>query len=219
MKTNSELQMDVRNAIRWESSLPSADIGVIAREGIITLSGIVDSYSKKIDAEIATKRVEGVKAVLDDIIIDYGDSFKMDDAEIAQNILNAWEHNKLVPQNKIKVKVLDGWVKLKGEVVWKYQEMAANDSIKNISGVKGVTNLIKVKSEPELKEPIKLIGLEAALRNDLCIDQEDIKVEVNQNNLKLTGLVGSLYQKDEAGRLACNTHGVKSVDNELSVIY
>ncbi|AWV96779.1 BON domain-containing protein [Arcticibacterium luteifluviistationis] len=216
MRNDLELQRDVQNAIKWEPSMNAAEIGVTAKDGLITLSGKVDSYSKKINAENAVKKVKGVKAIVEEMTIDYGYSFKKDDSDIANDILIAWKANWEVPQDKIKVKVEDGWVEIDGEVAWKFQEEASKDCIKNLSGVNGVTNLIKVKSES--KDILEKKELENSLNRNWSIDAKDIKIDVNLNKVKLTGLVHSLYQKDEAGRLAWNTPGVSSVDNELAVI-
>lgn len=217
MKNNAELQSDVQNAIRWERSMHDAEIGVTAKDGVITLSGTVDSYYKKNIAERAAKNVIGVKAVAEDIVIDYGSSFTMSDAEIAKDVLSAWRYNWEVPNNQIKVKVENGWVSLEGEVPWKYQEEAAEKAIKNLSGVKGISNLIKVKSEST--DILEKKDVEDALKRNWSINSKDIKVEVQYNNVKLKGLVHSLYQKEEAGRLAWNAPGVRSVANELAVVY
>lgn len=217
VKNNEELQQDVQNAIKWEPSIHAAGIGVTAKDGVITLSGTVNSYSKKISAENAAKKVAGVKTVAEDITIDYGHSFTKTDTEIANEILNAWKYNWEVPKDKIKLKVENGWAKLEGEVAWKYQEEAARDAIRNLPGIKGITNRIKVKSES--KNALERKEVEGALKRNWSINAKDVKVEVDHNKVKLTGLVHSLYQKDEAGRLAWNASGVCSVDNELAVIY
>ncbi|MDG1158815.1 MAG: BON domain-containing protein [Flavobacteriales bacterium] len=217
MKSNEELQKDVQNAIKWEPYMNAAEIGVTAKDGVITLSGTVDSYSKKINAERAAKDVVGVKAVAEDIEINYGASHKQNDTDIATSVMSAWKYNWNVPEDRIKVKVEDGWVKLEGEVPWKYQADAAKNSINNIDGVRGVSNLIKVKSES--KDVLEKKDVENALKRNWSINSKDVKVEVNHNRVKLTGLVHSLYQKEEAGRLAWNAPGVWSVENELAVIY
>lgn len=217
MKSNEELQKDVQNAIKWEPFMNAAEIGVTAKDGVVTLSGTVDSYSKKINAERAAKDVVGVKAVAEDIEINYGASHKQNDTDIATSVMSAWKYNWNVPEDRIKVKVEDGWVKLEGEVPWKYQADAAKNSINNIDGVRGVSNLIKVKSES--KDTLEKKDVESALKRNWSINSKDIKVEVNHNRVKLTGLVHSLYQKEEAGRLAWNAPGVWSVENELAVIY
>lgn len=217
MKSDEQLQADVQKAIKWEPSIHAAEIGVTAKKGIITLSGVVSSYAKKINAENAAKNVKGVKAVAEDIIIDYGTAFKKNDIEIGEDVINAWKYNWEVPDNKINVEVEDGWVKLEGEVDWKFQEEASNDAIKNLFGIKGVTNLIRVKSN--YTNLIEKKNVENALDRNWSINSKDVKVEVENDNVKLTGLVHSLYQKDEAERLAWNAPGVRSVENELAVIY
>lgn len=217
MKTNLEVQRDVQNAIMWEPDMNAAEIGVTAHDGIVTLSGIVDSYSKKINAENAAKKVYGVKAVAEDIEVRWGSSFTKNDTDIAQDILQIWKSNWSVPENKIKVKVEDGWVKLEGDVEWKYEERVSANAIKNLKGIRGVTNLIKVKSES--KDNLEKEAVESALKRNWSINSKDIKVEVNRNNVKLKGTVHSIYQKDEADRLAWNTPGVWAVENDLAVIY
>lgn len=217
MKSNSELQRDVQNAIRWEPSMHAAEIGVTAKDGVVTLSGVVDSYSKKINAERAAKNVMGVKAIAEDITVNYGTSFNKNDTEIANDILNAWKYNWEVREEKIKVKVEDGWVKLEGETPWNFQREASVNAIKNLSGIKGITNLIKIKSES--KDLLEKKDVEHALKRNWSINSKDVKVEVNHSKVKLTGAVHSLYQKDEAGRLAWGAPGVSAVDNELAIIY
>lgn len=217
MKSNTELQQDVQKAIKWEPFMHAAEIGVTAKDGVVTLSGTVDSYSKKINIERAAKNVAGVKAVAEDITIDYGNQLKKNDTEIANDILNAWKFNWEIPEENIHVKVENGWVKLEGEVPWKYQEEASKNSIINLIGVKGVTNLIRVKSES--KDILEKSAVESALTRNWSINAKDVKVEVNENKVKLTGLVHSIYQKEEAGRLAWAAPGVWSVENELAVIY
>jgi osmotically-inducible protein OsmY len=217
MKNNAELQRDVQNAIQWEPSMHAAEIGVTVKDGVVTLSGTVDCYSKKINAENAAKNVIGVKAIAEDISVDYGNSFKKDDTEIAIEVLNTWKHNWGVPDDKIKVKVDNGWVNLEGEVAWNYQKEASENAINNLSGVKGVTNLIHVKTES--KDIVEKKAVENALKRSWSIKEHEVKVAVNHDKVKLTGLVHSLYQKEEAGRLAWNAPGVCSVENELAVIY
>lgn len=217
MKSNAELQKDVQNAIRWDPSMQAAEIGVTAKDGVVTLSGNVDQYSKKLNAERATKKIQGVKAIAEEIRVLYGSAFKKTDPEIAKSILNTWKTNWLVPTDGVNVKVKNGWVKLDGPVQYKYQENAAKKSIEHLAGARGVTNMITVKSQTT--EVAERIAVQNALRRDWSIKSQDIKVEVDHNKVKLTGKVGSLYQKDEASRLAWNAPGVNAVENDLAVIY
>lgn len=215
MKSNEELQKDVQNAIKWEPLLNAAEIGVIAKDGVITLTGVVDSYSKKTEAENAAKSVTGVKAVAKNIEVNYGSSFKKNDTEIANEVLNAWKWNWEVPADKIKVKVESGWVTLEGELEWNYQREAAKKAVAHLTGVKGVSNNINIKSESN--DTVEQSAVECALERSWSIDDEDVDVNVKGNRVTLTGTVSSLYEKDEAGRLAWNAPGVYSVDNELLV--
>lgn len=215
MKTNSDLQKDVQNAINWESNINATKIGVTAKDGIITLSGTVDSYSKKLHVERVVKNVAGVKAVVEDITIDLGGFLYKTDTNLANDILKAWSYDIEVPDDKIKVTVENGWVKLEGEVPWKYQAEASKNTIKNLLGVKGVTNLITVKSESQ--DSLEQKDVVRALDRNWAINAKDITVKVNKNRVELSGLVHSLYQKEEAERLAWNTPGVWSVKNNLAV--
>jgi osmotically-inducible protein OsmY len=215
-KSNEDLQKDVQNAIKWEPLLNAAEIGVTAKDGVITLSGSVDSYTKKTEVENATKNVTGVKAIAGAIEVIFGSSFKKNDTEVANEIMNAWKWNWEIPNEDLKVRVENGWVTLDGEVEWNYQKEAAKKAVENLTGVKGVSNDITVKSETT--EAIEKSAVESALSRSWAINSHDVKVDVIGNRVKLTGTVHSLYQKDEAARLAWNAPGVWSVDNELAVI-
>jgi osmotically-inducible protein OsmY len=142
MKSNAELETDVQNAIQWEPLLNAAEIGVVAKDGIVSLIGIVDSYAKKLEAENAAKRVIGVKALVEKIEVKFPSSWSKSNAEIAQEVLNALKSNWSVPKDKVTVKVEDGWVTLEGELPWNYQKEAAKSAVNYLTDVKGVTNNI-----------------------------------------------------------------------------
>jgi len=197
--------------------LNAAEIGVTAKDGVITLTGTVTSYGKKLEAENAAKNVAGVKAVAEEIVIKYGNYGKKSDTEIANEVLNAWKWNWEVPEDKIKVKVENGLVTLEGELEWNYQREAAKKAIKNLSGVMGVTNNIKIKSETH--DAIEKRDIECALERNSSIDELGIQVDVAGNNVTLTGTVNSFYAKDEAEQIAWNAPGVCTVDNELAIEY
>jgi osmotically-inducible protein OsmY len=217
MKTNEDLQKDVQDAIKWEPLLNAAEIGVIARNGVITLTGTVDSYAKKLEAEDAAKNVGGVKAVVEKIDIRFSGTLRKDDSEIATEVVNALTANWGVPKDKVHIKVEKGWVNLEGEVQWDYQKEAAKNAVKNLAGVLGVTNSITIKSGE--KDEIEKEAIERALLRNWSINEDDIQVNVSANRVTLTGIVDSMYQKNEAGRLAWNAPGVWSVDNELVIEY
>ncbi len=126
MKNNAELQTDVQNAIKWEPLLKAAEIGVTAKDGVVSLTGVVDSYAKKMEAENAAKRVIGVKALVEKIEVKFPNSWTKTNAQIATEVLNVLNANWSVPKDKVTVKVEDGWVTLEGELPWNYQKEAAN---------------------------------------------------------------------------------------------
>jgi osmotically-inducible protein OsmY len=218
MKNNADLQKDVQDAIKWEPLLNAAEIGVSVKDGVVTLTGTVDNYSKKTEAENAAKSVIGVKAVVEKIEVKFNtDWAKKDDNEIATEILNAWKWNWRIPNNKVKVKVENGWVTLEGELEWNSQKDAAKDSIKNLMGVIGVSNNITIRSETH--DEIEKKSIENALKRNWSINDKDITVKVSAHKVTLTGAVSSWYQKDEAGRIAWNAPGVWFIDNELEIEY
>jgi len=217
MKNNAELQKDVQDAIKWEPLLSAAEIGVTAKDGIITLTGTVDSYIKKTEAEDAAKNVAGVKAVVEKIDIKLAHWGKTTDAEVANEVLRAFKWNWQVPNDKVKVKVEDGWVTLEGELHWNYQREAAKDAIKNLTGVKGVSNNIKIQSETH--DAIEKMDIESALRRNWSINDDDIDVEVSGTTVTLSGTVKSWYQRDEAEKIAWAAPGVWAVKNDLVVEY
>jgi len=216
MKNNVELQKDVQDAINWEPLLDAAEIGVSVKDGVVTLTGTVDSYFKKMEAEDAAKNIAGVKAVVENIHIKFNSTMsKKDDNEIANEILNAYRCNSKFPTDKVKIKVENGFVSLEGELHWNYQKQSAKDMVKYLSGVTGVINNITIK--PETDDQIEKHQIENALRRNWSTGGEDIKVKVFGHDVTLTGVVNSWYQKDDAGRIAWNAPGVWTVDNDLVV--
>ncbi|MBF4464364.1 BON domain-containing protein [Flavobacterium sp. LC2016-12] len=214
MKTNEELQRDVQDAIKWEPQLHAAEIGVTAKDGVVTLMGTVDAYYKEIEAENAAKNVDGVKAVVEEIEIKYSSNTKSDE-DIANDVLKALTDNWNVPQEKIQIKVEKGWVTLEGQVIWNYQKEATNKSVGHLTGVKGVTNRIKIKSE--IQDEIEKKNIVRALESNWTLHSENIFVKVDGTTVTLTGAVSSLFQKDLAEKIVWKTPGIWSVNNQLVV--
>ncbi len=215
MKSNEELQKDVMDAIKWEPLLKAAEIGVTAKDGVVTLSGIVNNYSKKAEAEHAAKNVSGVNAVVEKIEIKFDSNETKNDNILAEEIVTSLKSKWDIPDNKVKVKVENGWITLDGELHWNYQKQSAIRSINSISGITGITNNIVIKSE--IHDGIEKKDIELALLRNWAIDDSDIKVSVEDNVVNLSGKVDSWYQKDEAGRIAWNAPGVSKVRNEIIV--
>ncbi len=217
MKTNEMLQKDVQDAIKWEPLLNAAEIGVTAKDGVISLTGTVDSYSKKLEAENAAKNVAGVKAIVEKIEIKFISSWQKSNADIANEVLTALKGRWEVPNDKVKVKVENGWITLEGELSWNFQKLAAKDALTHLQGVRGVTNNIKIISETH--DAIEKADVEKALARNWSINNQDVNVKVAGTKVTLTGTVSSWYQKEEAGKIAWNTPGINNVDNELAIEY
>ncbi|REC63745.1 ornithine aminotransferase [Chryseobacterium pennae] len=217
MKTNTELQKNVQDAIKREPLLHAAEIGVTAKDGVVALTGVVDHYAKKIEAENAAKKVIGVKVLVENIIVKSQDSLSITDDEIATEILKTFKSNALIPENKIKVIVENGQVTLEGDLQWDYQREITQNAIRYLSGVKGVINHIKIISD--IIDDIKQKDIEHAMNMNWALYNNDIHIQVSGATVILTGTVNSWHQKEEAGRIAWKTPGVKHVDNRLLVDY
>ncbi len=215
MKTNEVLQKEVQNALKWEPTLKAAEIGVIVDDGIVTLTGSVDNYNKKLEAEDAAKNVAGVKAIVENIKVILPHAETRTDYEVAKNIVDDLAKNLLVPAKKLKIKVENGLAYLEGNLAWDFQREAAKESVSAIRGVKGIIDNIEIQSEIHDRMEEDLV--KAALKRNPEISSDDINVNVSGTKVILTGYVASIFEKDEAGRIAWKTPGVWSVDNRLII--
>ena len=203
------------NALKWEPFLATCTITPNANDGVITLFGKVDNYTKKTEAENISKKVVGVKSIINKIEVTINSWEEKKDIEITAEILNIFRWNWNTLNDTIKVKVINGYVTLSGEVEWNYQKVAAKEAVANLIGVKGVTNSITIKSQSDAK--INKLTLMLALQNHLALDSINIEIEVKDSNITLKGSVESWYQKELAGRIAWKAPGVINVDNELLI--
>jgi osmotically-inducible protein OsmY len=212
-RTDREIQADVLAELRWDSSVPGTEIGVAVKDGVVTLTGTVDTFLKKWRAEEDAHKVNGVIAVANDITVRV--ISERTDTDIAAAAVHALKWNTSVPAEKIQVTVEDGWVTLKGEVVWQYQKQEVERVVRRLWGVKGVSNLIIVKplaSPADLKKKI-----EDALVRSAEVDAKNVTVEVQGSKAILKGKVRSWAEKQEAERTAWLAPGITSVDNQISI--
>lgn len=217
MKTDAQIQKDVIDELRWAPFISSNEIGVTVKDGIVTLSGTVDTYAKKTAAENATKKVVGVRAVAEDIEVKLNHGGERTDADIAETVLNALKWHSVVPEEKIKVKVDNAWVTLDGTVEWDFQRKSAKNAISNLLGVRGITNNISVLPVIPIDAAKVKTSISSAFHRTAAIDAEKINVEIVGSKVILKGNVKSWNEKDEATNAAWSIPGVSSVENKLEI--
>ena len=215
MKTDSQIQQDVMDQLKWEPYLNAAQIGVAVKNGIVTLSGQVDTYSKKLIAENAAKKISGVKAIAEDIQIGVSPAYNKTDAEIAEAVLNALKWHTAVQEEKIKVKVEDGYVRLEGEVEWNFQRKNAAAAIENLAGVRSVINLITVK--PKITASDIQDKINEAFKRSATIDAGKITTEVIGSKAILRGKVRSFAEKEDAENAAWFAPGITAVESKIEI--
>jgi osmotically-inducible protein OsmY len=216
MKTNTQVQLDVWDELQYEPSVDAAEIGVTAKDGIVTLTGTVKSFAEKWSAARAAERISGVKAVVDEMQVKLPGTLHLrEDEDIARAVLNSLKWDVMVPDERIKVKVEHGYITLEGTVDYKYHETAAVGAIRNLAGVKGITSLIKVK--PAVTPSGVKAKIEEALRRAAELDAQRIKVAVYDSKVTLHGTVHSRAERNEAERAAWSAPGVTQVEDDLTV--
>lgn len=215
MRTDTELQKDVLAELRWEPALREEEVGVAVKDGVVTLTGYVDTYAQKFLAERAAERVTGVRAIAEELHVRLPKGLHRTDTDIAHAVANALRWDTEVPDEKLTAKVENGWVTLNGTVDWYYQKAAAERGVRYLTGVIGVTNRIDVKpaiSAADVKQKI-----EAALERSAELDAKKITVETSDGTVTLKGYVRSWAEKQDAERAAWGAPGVRNVKDELVI--
>ncbi len=217
MKSDAQIKQDILDELVFEPNIDETEIGVIVEDGVVTLSGVVNDYHKKVIANKVAKRIVGVKAVAEDIEVKYGDDFKKTDKEIAKAAVNALEWNAAIPKEKIMVFVEDGYIYLSGKVVWDYERKAAKRVIQNLLGVKGVVNNIELI--PDVKPDNIEEQIIKSLERSANLEAKGIRVQVDGDTVQLKGRVHSLKERELAEKAAYKALGVRLVQNDIVVQY
>jgi osmotically-inducible protein OsmY len=214
MKTDGQLKKDVMEELRWEPTVTSTNINVAAHDGVVTLSGTVPHYAEKRAAERASQRVEGVKAIAEEMEVHLSNDFERKDPEIAEAVARSLQWHVWVPSH-VQATVENGWVTLTGTVKWGYERTSSEDAVSYLAGVKGVFNKITLK--PSVKPTAVKEAIQNALKRNAEIDAEGISVTADGGKITLAGTVSSWDEREEAGSAAWNAPGVIQVENDLAV--
>lgn len=215
MKTDAQIQHDVMEELKWEPAVTATSVGVGVADGVVTLSGHVESFSQKWAAERAAQRVSGVKALAVELDVRLTPLTTRPDADLARSAENVLEWVSYLPTNSIKVMVEKGWITLTGAVDWDYQRHNAASAVRHLMGVVGVSNEVALK--PQVSSTRLKAEIEDVLKRRTNGNAERIAVEVDGHTVTLTGSVGSWYQRHLATRSAWGSRGVTLVVDNLSV--
>jgi osmotically-inducible protein OsmY len=215
MKSDSEIERDVKEELKWDPDLYADNIAVSVKNGVVTLAGFTPSYTDRLEAEKAAKRVAGVHAVANDIEVRLPAIDQRPDPEIARDAVAALKAELPISHDRIKVIVKDGWITLEGAVEWQYQKTTADSAVRKVKGVKGVTNVITVK--PKVQPSDLKRKIQEAFKRSAEVDADRITVEASGSEVILKGTVRSWIEREEAERVAWSAPGVSKVEDRIVV--
>jgi len=214
--TDADIRRNVEAELRWEPAVhdPTA-IGVAVRDGVTTLTGHVESYAEQWATERAAERVKGVTALVSELDVHLPTSVQRTDEDIAQAAVNGINWSPSIPADGVTVQVSKGWVTLNGAVNWQFQRDAAEDVVRQLAGIRGVSNLVSLKRS--LSQAVIRSDIEAALKRRAQLDAARIGVVVAGHHVTLAGTVRTYAERKEAERAAWDAPGVSRVENRISV--
>jgi len=212
---NNFIRQQILDELEFDPSIDAAKIAVAVSDGIATLAGTVPSYAEKVAAEQAALRVKGVRAVAQEIKVVSADAKKTGDGDIARRAVDILDWDTSIPAGKVKVEVQNGWLTLSGQVEWQYQKVSAENAVRKLSGVTGISNQITVKPSVSVGD-IKT-RIEEALKRSAAIEAEAIRVAVSGNAVTLEGRVHAWSERTVAEQAAWSAPGVMSVSDHLVV--
>lgn len=215
MKSDSEVERDVRKELQWDPDLNAEDIAVSVKDGVVTLAGFTRSYTDRLEAEAAAKRVAGVHAVANDIEVRLPAIDQRPDPDIGRDAVAALKSQLPISHDKVKVIVKDGWITLEGATEWQYQKTTAEDAVRKIKGVKGVTNVIQLR--PAVQPTDIQRKIQEAFKRSAEFDANRISVEAKGGEVTLKGTVRSWMEREEAERVAWSAPGVTHVEDRIVV--
>jgi osmotically-inducible protein OsmY len=215
MRSDAQLRTDVLAELEWDPAIKAATVGVTAKDGVVTLTGHLDSYAEKYAAERAAQRVKGVQALAVEIKVKLPAGDARTDADIAQAAERALAWSALVPAGKIKPMVEGGWVTLTGEVEWEYQRRAAEKAVRNLMGVTGVSDMVKITPRLQASDVDK--KLREALARQAQRESDRIQIAVDGSKVSLRGSIHSFAEFNAVQNAAWSVPGVASVANHLTV--
>jgi len=214
--TDSQLRQDIIDEFEFDPSFSGEHIGVAVDKNVVTLTGHVSSYAEKLAVIAAARRVKGVHAIAEEIDVRYPFQNKTADDQIAKRAIDILSWDVLVPPSGVEVLVQDGWVTLSGNVNWYYEKTAAEDDVRKLSGVRGVTNKIVIK--PRIDSANVKDRIEAALKRHAEVEAKAIRVTVKEGNkVVLEGKVDNWDERRAVETAAWSAAGVASVDDRLTI--